>query len=119
MSAQRTLAGAKLRLGFIVVHVFNSVLDVERLLKALQLELAHAAIQLGEHGLQYGIFFGVGAGWLRRCAQASAAKKSRKKSCSGKDRNRTDRVHRASFVADAAASALGMGRIGGLAVPCG
>ena len=63
----RAFAGAELRLGVEVVDFFNAVLDEERLGKALQLQLAHAAVELGEHGLEHGIFFGVGAGVRARC----------------------------------------------------
>ena len=59
------LAGAELRLGLEVVNFFNAVLDEERLGESRQLQLAHAAVELGEHGIENGIFFGVGAGGLR------------------------------------------------------
>ena len=72
MAARRTFAGAELRLGFEVVHVFNAVLDEERLLEALQLQFAHAAVQFLEHGLEDGIFFGIGAGGLHAGREASA-----------------------------------------------
>jgi hypothetical protein len=36
-------------------------LDEERLGESRQLELAHAAVELGEHGFQQRVFFGIGA----------------------------------------------------------
>ena len=58
------LARAEVGLGCEVVDLFDAVLDEERLGKARQLELAHAAIEFGEHGFEDGIFFGIGAGGL-------------------------------------------------------
>ena len=74
VAALRALAGAKLRLGLVVVHVFNAVLDEERLRESFQLQLALAAVQLCKHGLEDGIFFGVGAGGLGGgCADSSGS----------------------------------------------
>ena len=54
------------------IHVFNAVLDEEGLLESLELELAHAAIQLFEHGLENRILFGVGARGLGGGGQGGA-----------------------------------------------
>ncbi|SPE19036.1 hypothetical protein SBA5_190013 [Candidatus Sulfotelmatomonas gaucii] len=58
------LAGPELSLRFKIVDFFDAVLDEEWLGEAFQLELAHAAVEFGEHGFEDGIFFGVGAGGL-------------------------------------------------------
>ena len=115
-------AGAELGLGLEVVDLFNAVLDEERLGEALQLELAHAAVELREHGFEDGIFFGVGAGGLScgRVAKRRRRMRRQKIRVSGESNDaRTKRIHCASFVAGAWESAPGMGRIGGRAVPCG
>jgi hypothetical protein len=39
-------------------------LDEEGFLEAGELELAHAAVELGEHGGEYGVALGFGAGGL-------------------------------------------------------
>ena len=73
-------ARAELRLGREVVDFFDAVLDEERLGEARQLQLAHAAVELSEHGFEDGIFFGVGAGGLRaRTATVRQRQKARRR----------------------------------------
>jgi hypothetical protein len=54
--------GSKLRPGLEVIDIFYAVLDEEGFLEVLQLQLAHAAVELREHRGKDGIFFGISAG---------------------------------------------------------
>jgi hypothetical protein len=58
--------GSKLGIGLEFVDLFNAVLNEERFRNVLQLQLSFAAVELCEHGLEDGVFFRIGAGWLGR-----------------------------------------------------
>ena len=74
VAARRAFAGAELRPGIERIHVFDAVLDEERLLKAFELQFILAAVQFLQHGLENGIFFGVGARRLGRLGRGERAK---------------------------------------------
>ena len=73
--AADALGGAEGGAGFEVVDVFDAVLDEEGLLEAGELELGDAAVELGEHGGEDGIFvrrrrgIGTRSGEVRRSAR--------------------------------------------------
>ena len=111
---------AELRLGLEVVDILDAVLDEEGLFEVFELKLAHAAIHLGEHSLEDGVFFSVGAGGLRGarggCGEAENGDRD-----SGGDASELSAVHLASFDAVGvgwSSAEPGMGRMGGRAVPC-
>jgi hypothetical protein len=65
VGALSAFGGSELGLGLEVVNIFDAVLNEERLGEVFELELGHAAIELGKHGLEDGVLFSVGARGLR------------------------------------------------------
>src|SRR6185369_407353 len=107
MSALQSLARAECRFGLEVVNVFNAIFDEKGLFKARELKARHAAIQFLEHGLEDGVFFGVGScgfcGCRSRRDEVGEKEKNGSEQCRG-----TKWIHWASFVA-ATTVAPGMG----------